>query len=137
MLDGSTAAQSRCASVDPERVHARDLRAWFAAECATISNAKAREVVISVGQDLEAFVRFPQEALLLWRGCIRPNNRTTHRYPDVLKTGAKERLVKALDSRANGPAIAAFRFAGGADLTPVRWTPRMELSCSQGHLRCR
>ena len=60
--------------------------------------------------NLKQFAQWPKRAILLWEGCDRTPR--YHNYPDVVKNDARERNIK-LDSRANGPAIAAYRFAGG------------------------
>ncbi len=82
---------------------------WLADELVAIENQAVREVVRSVCANMDAFVRWPQCRLLLWKGCWRSGK---HRYPDVLKARAKAGKVP-LDGRENGPAILAFRAAGG------------------------
>ncbi|MCC7001999.1 MAG: hypothetical protein IT357_07575 [Gemmatimonadaceae bacterium] len=92
------------------------LEGWFASEASGLPDGAERRVLLDVAEALDSFVRFPKRALLLWRGCDRvavpPAKMRYHQYPDALKRAAKEAQVY-LDGRPNGPAIAAFVFAGG------------------------
>ncbi len=89
---------------------------WFAAEASGLPDGAERRVLLDVANALGSFVRFPSRALLLWRGCDRvavpPAKMKYHQYPAELKRAAKSAQVY-LDGRPNGPAIAAFLFAGG------------------------
>ena len=70
-----------------------------------------------VVENEEAFVAWPRSALLLWRGCDRvPEDGKRQKYfsyPDVIKAKARSAGI-VLDTRPNGPAIAAFQLAGGS-----------------------
>jgi hypothetical protein len=102
-----------------------DLLGWFTAEMQAVRDPVVRRVVLEAGGHLDHFVRWPEKALLLWTGCCRIKG---YSYPLVIKRVHK--LLKAnrvvngsadgavpqvpnLDTRANGPAIAAFHIANG------------------------
>ena len=93
-----------------------NLDAWFASELDQVVTPAERGVLTTVGANLDAFVTWPQTALLLWRGCNRvPEDGKRQKYfsyPDVIKLKARSAGV-TLDTRPNGPAIAAFQLAGG------------------------
>jgi hypothetical protein len=67
-------------------------------------------------KSLEAFVRWPAKALLLWDGCDRiapeGERQRIHSFPEAIKRAAKA-AEAPLDTRSNGPAIAEFLIAGG------------------------
>ncbi len=106
--------ESRCGILKP--VELDDLPGWFLAETKQIPNSSIRHVVQFAGECWQDFIRFPERALLLWRGCDRvtPEGKKQryHQYPQQLKLAAKPLQLK-LDGRPNGPARAAFQFAGG------------------------
>jgi hypothetical protein len=89
---------------------------WFVRETLQIESEIVRHVVHHVGGNLKDFVHWPTRALLLWNECDRipPEGakQKYHRYPESVRQLAKKCTVK-LDSRPNGPAIAAFQIAGG------------------------
>lgn len=93
-----------------------DLNSWYADEVRQVPSAAERAVLMLVAKDLTAFVRWPEEALLLWPGCDRVpaagKKQKYHSFPDHIGKMAKVRGV-TLDSRPNGPAIASFLLAGG------------------------
>lgn len=86
------------------------LQEWVQGELQQVRETAVRGVVAAVCEHLDAFVRWPVEALLLWEGC----NRTVkyHAYPEIISQHAKGARVY-LDRRTNGPAIASFVLAGG------------------------
>jgi hypothetical protein len=89
-----------------------DMSGWFARESELINPEPIRHVVQYVAANRTAFVRWPAKAVLLWDGCNRvapKGKRLYHLYPEEILKLSKERL----DPRSNGPAIAAFRHAGG------------------------
>lgn len=87
-----------------------DLGGWFAREAEAVGEHAIREVLLGVQRSLDVFVRWPRRALLLWEG--RDRSIKYHTYPDpVLLAAQKVSLV--LDGRVNGPAVAAYRLAGG------------------------
>lgn len=45
-----------------------DLERWFEYETTQVSNAAERRLLSLVGVDLDSFVSWPKEALLLWPG---------------------------------------------------------------------
>jgi hypothetical protein len=93
------------------------LNAWFSDEMAeaNINNAE-RLLLNEIVGSLDVFVKWAERPLLLWRGCSRAS--AYHRYPKEIKLEAK-RLGLPLDTRTNGPAVAAFRIAGG--VRPARY----------------
>jgi len=99
-----------------EPIDIADLASWFTGELAQVSNLNERRVLEVVGADLDSFVRWPKEALLLWPTCTRippPKvKRFIHPYPPHLRNLLKTSKVVA-DARPNGPAINAFALAGG------------------------
>lgn len=107
-LDSPSAIGSPC--------HLEHLDRWFASEADGLPDGAERRVLLDVATALDSFVKFPRRALLLWDGCDRvalpPAKQKYHQYPEELKRLSKEHLVY-LDGRPNGPAIAAFLFAGG------------------------
>ncbi len=87
-----------------------DLQAWVLNEARAVENASVRDVVVKVAANIDDFVRWPKEALLLWEG--RSRNEKYHRYPPPLIELSKSAAIRR-DGRANGPAILAFRAAAG------------------------
>lgn len=81
-----------------------------------INDSAVRHILRILCRNLDEFVEYPQKALLLWKGCKRTHLRGERGkpfvYPAELKQRAK-RLVIPLDTRRNGPAILAFKVAGG------------------------
>ncbi len=94
----------------------RDLDCWFEGELEAVEKESMRNAIRSVVESLPDFVEWPERALLLWRDCDRiasPEARTKyHKYPKELRDLIAGQVCK-LDTRANGPAGAAFAFAGG------------------------
>lgn len=92
------------------------LEAWFTKELAQVESHAQRAVLTEVSRDLNAFVQNPKSAVLYWPGCNRVPEKGKKQkyfaYPQHLKKLAKETGIK-LDTRPNGPAIAAFLTAGG------------------------
>ena len=95
----------------------KDLAGWFQRELHQVPTAAERSVLETVATQLDAFVRWPEKALLLWHGCNRvPEEGKRQKYfsyPESIKALAMTVKVR-LDTRPNGPAIAAFLIAGGA-----------------------
>ena len=93
-----------------------DLQNWYEDELDQVQSEPERSVLSAVGKSLDAFIRWPGEALLLWPDCNRvpePGKRQKYfSYPSHIRQIAKRKNVK-LDTRPNGPAIAAFIIAGG------------------------
>jgi hypothetical protein len=93
-----------------------DLEGWFSRELSQISSEPQRTVLTNVAGNLDSFVRWAGEAILLWPGCDRvpePGRRQRYfSYPGHLKEMARVRSIR-LDTRANGPAVASFQLAGG------------------------
>jgi hypothetical protein len=94
-----------------------DLKGWFARELAQVPNLPEQAILSGVAAELDAFIRWPAEAVLLWPASNRlppPGKRQKYfSYPFHIREIANERGV-VLDTRPNGPAIAAFVLAGGA-----------------------
>jgi hypothetical protein len=93
-----------------------DLDGWFVKELSQVSSEPERAVLQSVEAKLSDFVRWADEAVLLWPGCDRipePGKKQKYfSYPEHLREMARAASV-TLDTRANGPAIASFLLAGG------------------------
>ena len=99
-----------------EPCNLEDLGAWFARELTQVPNEPERAILQSVESNLDAFVRWADEAVLLWPGCDRvpePGKKAKyHSYPTHLSRMACTARVP-LDTRVNGPAIASFLLARG------------------------
>ncbi len=93
-----------------------DLEGWFARELTQVPNPTERSVLTIVAGELDSFVRWASEAILLWPGCDRvppPGKKQKYfSFPDHIRQMAQSLRVR-LDTRQNGPAIAAFLLAGG------------------------
>src|SRR5262249_30271402 len=93
-----------------------NLKGWLTKELAEVSSPAERAIVSSVAGELDAFIHWSREALLLWPTCTRvpsPGKRQAYfSYPPHIRDIARASNV-VLDTRANGPAIAAFVLAGG------------------------
>lgn len=76
-----------------------------------------RHIADYTWQNRERLIRWPKRALLFSPGAIRESSRGYHSYSDEQKAQAREAKIAA-DSRSNGPAILAFRVAGGE--RPIR-----------------
>lgn len=87
-----------------------DLDNWLQQEIAVIPEAHVQQVLKLILADIDQWVRWPKAATLLWQGCTRTDY---HKYTNEIKAIAKKANI-LLDSRANGPAVAAFLLAGGA-----------------------
>lgn len=100
--------------IEPVDLH--DLVHWFERELSQVPNKSERSVLDVVAKDVDAFVRWPGEALLLWPGCNRippeGQRQKYHSYPAPLVALGRSKSVY-LDGRPNGPAIAAYLVAGG------------------------
>ena len=99
-----------------EPIDSGNLLHWCHRECEEIEQPEIRRVVLNVVDNIETFVRWPQRSALLWEGCDRipekGKKQKYHKYPPDIQEQAKFKQIK-LDGRPNGPAIAAFSFAGG------------------------
>ena len=99
-----------------EAVNLTDTAGWFARELDQVSAPDEMRVLKTVAAALDSFMRWSNDALLLWPGCDRvppPGKRQRyHSYPAQIREMAKANAV-VLDTRPNGPAIAAFVLAGG------------------------
>ncbi len=93
-----------------------DLEEWFARELTQVPNPAERNILKVVAHELDSFVRWASEAVLLWPGCDRvPPAGKKQKYfsfPVHIRQMAKSGRVR-LDTRPNGPAIASFLLAGG------------------------
>ena len=99
-----------------EPIDLSNLARWFVKETLQIESEHVRHIVQRVGGTLNEFVRWPTRAVLLWDTCNRVapegKKRKYHQYPKSIRDLAKKSGVN-LDTRPNGPAIAAFQIAGG------------------------
>jgi len=93
-----------------------NLEFWYDRELQQVPSPAERDVLAAVAQNLDAFVRWPREALLLWPGCDRipepGQGQKYFSYPVHIRALAREARI-SLDTRPNGPAIATFLLAGG------------------------
>lgn len=112
--------ESPTALLDP--VDPNNVERWYALETLQVESEAVRHVLLHVAGHLGDFVQWPTRAVLLWQGCdrVRPTGKKQryHRYPELIRTLARAKKIK-LDTRPNGPASAAFAFAGG--VRPARF----------------
>ncbi len=94
-----------------------NLDAWLENEMQVLPSSTVREILKLVCTNLDEFISWPAEAILLWQGCdrIKPvgKKQKIHRYPESLKRIAATNFIKRLDTRPNGPVITAFLLAKG------------------------
>jgi hypothetical protein len=99
-----------------EPIDPNNIECWFAHETTQVEPEAVRHVLRHVADHLKDFVQWPLRAVLLWDGCDRltpaGKKQKYHRYPESISGLAKAQKI-ILDSRPNGPASAAFAFAGG------------------------
>jgi hypothetical protein len=98
-----------------EPIDPANIEHWYVRETVQVKPEAVRHVLHHVVCHLADFVQWPQHAVLLWDGCDRckpPKKQKYHQYPESIVKLAKAQKIK-LDRRANGPARAAFMFAGG------------------------
>lgn len=99
-----------------EPIDPSNIERWFVRETVQVESEAVRHVLHHVAGHLADFVQWPLRAVLLWDGCDRcppiGKKQKYHRYPESISTLAKTQKI-TLDSRPNGPARAAFMFAGG------------------------
>ena len=99
-----------------EPVDLDDLNGWFARELVQVPSPTESEVLEAVARDLDSFIRWAAEPMLLWPGCdrIRPPGKRQkyHDYPANIREMAKAKGVR-LDGLPNGPAVASFLLSGG------------------------
>ena len=93
-----------------------DLDHWLEVELDRKFDSEEKSISDPIIPNLLRMVRFAPEAVLFWPGCDRVREPETrqrlHRYPDHLKAQLRSRKIPC-DTRSNGPAIAAFLYAGG------------------------
>ncbi len=87
------------------------LEDWIRSEFDACKLSKHETIVLrELVESIESFVKFAGRPLLLWDGCTRL--RKYHTYPTEIKEKAKTQKI-SLDTRTNGPAVAAFLLSGG------------------------
>ncbi len=93
-----------------------DLDAWVRNELHVLNDPTLKRVIKLVLESQGSLVQWPERACLLWDGCDRikePGQKLKHhQYPLEIRRLGRPTELK-LDTRPNGPAIAAFQFAGG------------------------
>lgn len=93
-----------------------DLDSWLQHEIEAGLSNEERGIIEPFVPNLLTMVRFAERAHLLWPGCNRipePGaSQRIHRYVEPLKSELKSKYID-MDTRSNGPAIAAFLYAGG------------------------
>jgi len=94
-----------------------DLNTWFTREIeATEEQQPYRDILQIVVKNFNDFVKWPRQAILVWKGRTRKTK--YHSYPNELKLIALHQEIKLasgirLDGRSNGPALLAFQIAEG------------------------
>lgn len=95
---------------------------WFKKEIDDLEPECLKEIVLKIFLNYESLASFSKTPLLLLKGCDRKpevgKKMKYHSFPKEVKDLAKVKRIY-LDSRPNGPAIAAFELAGG--LRPLRY----------------
>ena len=91
---------------------------WFYNQIKDLVDPQYSKILIFMIENLDRFVCWPvyKKSILLWEGCTREEK--YHKYSIKIKQLAKDKGI-TLDGRANGPAKAAFDFAGG--IRPKRY----------------
>ena len=69
--------------------------------------------ILSICTEPDRFFEWPQVGELLWPGCTRGDANQRHRYPAHVAERLFKLGIHQPDPRNNGPAIMAFRAAGG------------------------
>lgn len=85
-----------------------NLRSLIDSEINELSIPEKR-IINEVWEHRAKFVQWPTQARLFWEGCVRVRY---HQFPEELKRELRSKGIR-LDSRSNGPAIAAFVVSGG------------------------
>ncbi len=92
-----------------------DISGWLKNEISELE-PHLQEIILKIFSDLNFLCNFPDKALLLWSECDRKppskGKQKYHSFPEAIKQEAKDKGIY-LDSRPNGPAVAAFEFAKG------------------------
>lgn len=95
--------------------------AWLKKEIKVLA-PNLYEIIWGLVSNYESLCNFPEKPLLFWEDCDRKKLPTGkqkyHNYQSLTKEQAKQKGIY-LDSRPNGPAIAAFEFARG--VRPARY----------------
>ncbi|MEW6408193.1 MAG: hypothetical protein AB1465_05910 [Patescibacteria group bacterium] len=93
----------------------KNLSDWFKNEVSDLE-PHLQEITLKIFSDINFLCNFSEKALLLWASCDRrppsKGKQKYHSFPEIIKQQAKQKGIY-LDSRPNGPAVAAFEFAGG------------------------
>ncbi len=93
---------------------------WFRDEIKDLE-PHLKTIIFEIFISTNELCRFPQKKLLLWSGCDRKKvlgKQKYHIYPDEIKAIGGNHGIH-LDTRPNGPAVAAFELAGG--IRPQRY----------------
>lgn len=97
------------------KIDEKNIRCWFENEISEL-DSYLKEIYLMIFSEFENLCYSSKKALLLWEGCNRVSSikgkQKYHNFPETIKKCSKEQNIK-LDTRPNGPAIAAFEFAGG------------------------
>lgn len=92
-----------------------NLDEWFRTEVALLNSPTDEAALLLITSDLDSWVKFPVEPILLWPGCNRDQKQ--HQFPKNLSYKLKKAGVPPYN-RANGPALSSYLFAGGE--RPIR-----------------
>ncbi|MES2528702.1 MAG: hypothetical protein V4598_16580 [Bdellovibrionota bacterium] len=87
-----------------------NLDEWFRSEVALLKSPAVEAALLLIISDLDSWVKFPTDSILLWPGCNRDQKQ--HQYPKNLTHKLKKEGI-APYNRANGPALSSYLFAGG------------------------
>lgn len=87
-----------------------NLDTWFRSEVALLDSPSAESALLLIASDLDSWVKFPVDSVLLWPGCNRDQKQ--HQWPRHLTYKLKKSGI-APYNRANGPALSSYLFAGG------------------------
>ena len=92
-----------------------NLDEWFRSEVTQVKSPAIESALLLIISDLDSWVKFPVESILLWPGCNREQKQ--HTWPKNLIYKLKKAGI-APYNRANGPALSSYLFAGGE--RPIR-----------------
>jgi len=99
-----------------------NIQRWFEKEVEDLEPDCFKEIIMKVFINYPELCQFSKRPLLLLDGCDRKpeegKKMKYHSFPKEIKDWAKEKNIY-LDSRRNGPAVAAFELADG--LRPLRY----------------
>lgn len=87
-----------------------NLDEWFRSEVALLKSPAVEAALLLIISDLDSWVKFPVDSILLWPGCNRDQKQ--HQWPKNLTHKLKKEGISPYN-RANGPALSSYLYAGG------------------------